>query len=146
RGEPPVVEVVSDSANRNASAGTGRGQRLLRGFSAERATLTLALRGVSPALLEPLQGEERGLASPQTRATRFTGLLPFFVMMAVLYGALHAALDTTAGERERGSLEPLLMNPVERSALVTGKWGAVASVSMLIAVLSSLSFLPAQWL
>ena len=49
-------------------------------------------------------------------------------MMAVLYGALNAALDTTAGERERGSLEPLLMNPAERWALVAGKWGAVACV------------------
>jgi sodium transport system permease protein len=72
-------------------------------------------------------------------------MLPYFVMMAVLYGALNAALDTTAGERERGSLEPLLMNPTERWVLVVGKWGAVASVSMLIAVLSSLSFLPGQW-
>jgi sodium transport system permease protein len=73
-------------------------------------------------------------------------MVPYFVLMAVLYGALNAALDTTAGERERGSLEPLLMNPTARSALVLGKWGAVASVGMLIAVLSCLSFLPAQWL
>jgi sodium transport system permease protein len=64
----------------------------------------------------------------------------------VLYGALNAALDTTAGERERGSLEPLLMNPTSRLALVIGKWGAVASVGLLIAVLSCLSFLPGQWL
>ena len=63
----------------------------------------------------------------------------------MLYGALNAALDTTAGERERGSLEPLLMNPSERWVLVVGKWGAVASVGMLIAVLSCLSFLPGQW-
>ena len=59
-------------------------------------------------------------------------------------GALNAALDTTAGERERGSLEPLLMTPASRLALVVGKWGAVAAVGMLIAVLSCLSFLPAQ--
>ena len=66
--------------------------------------------------------------------------------MAVLYGALNAALDTTAGERERGSLEPLLMNPAARVSLVLGKWAAVASVGMLIALLSCLSFLPGQWL
>jgi sodium transport system permease protein len=71
-------------------------------------------------------------------------MLPFFILMAVLYGALNAALDTTAGERERGSLEPLLMNPASRSSLVIGKWGAVAVVGMLIALLSCLSFLPAQ--
>ena len=146
RGEAPVLEVVSDSANKQAESGAARILRLLEGFSRERASLSLALRGVSPELLEPMQVEERDLASTQTRATQITGMLPFFVLMAVLYGALNAALDTTAGERERGSLEPLLMNPSARWALVLGKWGAVASLSMLIAVLSCFSFLPAQWL
>jgi sodium transport system permease protein len=144
RGDAPVLEVVSDSANRQADATVGRVRQLLAGYSRERATLSLAFRGVSPELLEPLRVEEQDLASTQTRATQLTGMLPFFVMMAVLYGALNAALDTTAGERERGSLEPLLMNPAERAALVLGKWGAVASVAMLVAVLSCFSFIPAQ--
>ena len=145
RGESPTIELVSDSANQRSQAGAGPVARLLSGFSRERATLNLALRGISLELLEPMQVEDRDLASTQTRATQITGMLPYFVMMAVLYGALNAALDTTAGERERGSLEPLLMNPSERWVLVVGKWGAVASVGMLIAVLSSLSFLPGQW-
>ena len=145
RGDAPVVEIVSDSANQRSEASSARIERLLGGFVRERAVLNLALRGVAVQLLEPMQVEERDLASTQTRATRITGMLPYFVMMAVLYGALTAALDTTAGERERGSLEPLLMNPTGRWALVVGKWGAVACVSMLIAVLSSFSFLPGQW-
>ena len=145
-GEAPIVEIVSDSANQRSQASAGRVARLLGGFGRERAVLSLALRGVSPDVLEPVQVDERDLASTQTRATQITGMLPFFVLMAVLTGALNAALDTTAGERERGSLEPLLMNPAERWALVLGKWGAVASVSMLIAVLSCFSFLPGQWL
>jgi sodium transport system permease protein len=145
RGDAPVVEIVSDSANQRSEASASRIGRLLGGFGRERAVLNLALRGVAVQLLEPIQVEDRDLASTQTRATRITGMLPYFVMMAVLYGALTAALDTTAGERERGSLEPLLMNPTGRWALVVGKWGAVACVSMLIAVLSSFSFLPGQW-
>ena len=145
RGDAPVVEIVSDSANQRSEASAARVGRLLGGFGRERAVLNLALRGVAVQLLEPIQVEDRDLASTQTRATRITGMLPYFVMMAVLYGALTAALDTTAGERERGSLEPLLMNPTSRWALVVGKWGAVACVSMLIAVLSSFSFLPGQW-
>lgn len=108
--------------------------------------LALALRGVAGELLAPVRVEERDLASTATRGAQVTGMLPFFVLMAVLYGALNAALDSTAGERERGSLEPLLMNPAEPGAIVAGKWAAVASVGMLIAVLSSLSFIPAQWL
>ena len=146
RGDAPLVEVVSDSANQRSQASAGRIVRLLAGFNRERASLSLALRGVSTSLLEPVQVEERDLASTQTRATQITGMLPFFVLMAVLAGALNAALDTTAGERERGSLEPLLMNPAAPWALVLGKWCAVAAVAMLVAVLSCFSFLPGQWL
>lgn len=146
RGDAPVVEIVSDSANQRAQVSAGRIAQLLAGFSRERATLNLAMRGIAPVLLEPVQLEQRDLAGTQSRATRITGMLPFFVLMAVMTGALNAALDTTAGERERGSLEPLLMNPAERWALVLGKWGAVACVGMLIAVLSCFSFVPGQWL
>jgi sodium transport system permease protein len=145
-GEQPVIEIVSDSGNRQSQASAGRTAQLVNAYGRERGQLSLLMRGVSPELLAPLQVEERDLASTQTRAAQLTGMLPFFVIMAVLYGALNAALDTTAGERERASLEPLLMTPAARSALVLGKWGAVAALAMLIAVLSCLSFLPAQWL
>jgi len=144
RGEAPLLEIVTSSGNQRAGTSVNRLTRLLRGFSNEQAVLRLALRGVAPATLEVLDVQERDLANPQSRAAQLTGMLPFFVLMAVLYGALNAALDTTAGERERGSLEPLLMNPASRLSLVIGKWGAVAAVGMLIALLSCFSFLPAQ--
>ncbi len=145
-GEPPMVELVSDSANQRAQAGLGPMSRLIGGFNRERASLNLALRGVSTELLEPVEAQERDLASAQARASRFTSIIPMFIIMAVLYGALTAALDSTAGERERGSLEPLLMNPAPHRAIVAGKWGAVALLGMAVALMSSLSFIPAQWL
>ena len=146
RGRQPVVELLSSASNQRAQGSVGRILQLLRGYDQEQATLRLAVRGVSPSLLEAMKVQQRDLADPAARAAQLTAMVPFFVMMAVLYGALNAALDTTAGERERGSLEPLLMNPTARLALVLGKWGAVATVGMLIAVLSAFSFLPGQWL
>ncbi len=146
RGRSPRVELVGNSANTRAHAGMSRVTRLLTGFQQEQATLRLAWRGVAPGALQAIEIDERDLASPAARAAQWAVLVPFFVLMAVLYGALHAALDTTAGERERGSLEPLLMNPVPPAALVLGKWAAVACVAMLIALLSCASFLPGQWL
>ena len=145
-GIAPRVMVVTSSANQRAQGSTGSVRGLLHGFNQEQASLRMAMRGVPPAVLQVVQVEEQDLAGPQVRAAQFTRLLPFFVLMAVLYGALHAALDTTAGERERGSLEPLLMAPVPRLALVLGKWGAVASMGMMVAVVSCFSFLPGQWL
>ncbi len=146
RGQAPLVELVGSSANQRAQTGSGAILRLLRGYNQEQALLRLATRGIAASQLEAVRIEERDLADPASRAAQLGTMVPYFVLMAVLYGALNAALDTTAGERERGSLEPLLMNPSSRRALVLGKWGAVASVAMLIAVLSCLSFLPGQWL
>jgi sodium transport system permease protein len=145
-GLAPTLTLVTSSANNRAQAGTRALAQLLQGFNQEQAGLRLVMRGVSPGLLQVVQVQEQDMAGPQARAAQFTRLVPFFVLMAVLYGALHAALDTTAGERERGSLEPLLMAPLPRSAIVLGKWGAVAVMGMLVAVLSCFSFLPGQWL
>ncbi len=143
-GDAPVVEVVYSSANARAQSGVGRIERILQGLSQEHAALRLVARGVAPSLLNVLQVDEHDVADNAARAAQLTGMLPYFVLMAMLYGALNAALDTTAGERERGSLEPLLATPAPRGALVVGKWGAVLCVALLIAVLSCLSFIPAQ--
>jgi sodium transport system permease protein len=145
-GEEPEVQIVSDTSNQRAEAGKRALWRLMDGFNSERAALALALRGVPGGLLKPVAVQELDLASAQARATRITAMIPMFIIMAVLYGALTAALDSTAGERERGSLEPLLMNPVPPMALVAGKWGAVALLGMAVAVLSNAGFIPAQWL
>ena len=145
-GAVPSVAVVSASGNNRAQGEAGSLQRLLRAFSQEQAQLRLVMHGVAPGLLQVLEVDEQDLADARVRAAQFTRMLPFFVLMAVLYGAMHAALDSTAGERERGSLEPLLMTPVPRAALVLGKWAAVAGVAMAVALLSCLGFLPGQWL
>jgi sodium transport system permease protein len=146
RGEQPALTLIFDSGNRASQGSAARVQRLLDAYRREHTTLALLLQGTQMRALEPVQLHERDLASQQSRAAQFTSMLPFFVIMAVLYGALNAALDTTAGERERRSLEALLTNPAPRWALVGGKWCAVVSVAMLIATLSALSFVPAQWL
>jgi sodium transport system permease protein len=146
QGRAPQVEVISSAANQRAQGSVGRITGLIQSFNSERAMIQLAVRGVSPALLEPVDVERRDLANPATRAAQLTRMVSFFVLFAVLYGVLTPVLDTTAGERERGSLEPLLMTPPARGALVTGKWAAAAAVGMLVAVLSVLSFLPGQWL
>jgi sodium transport system permease protein len=143
-GEAPRIQLVYSSADSRAQGGLSRLTGLLQGFSQEQATLRLVARGVSPSSLSVVQVDPHDVADTSSRAAQITNMLPYFVMMAVLYGALNAALDTTAGERERGSLEPLLATPAPRGALVMGKWGAVFAVGLLIAVLSCLSFLPAQ--
>ncbi len=146
KGEAPELLVVFDSANRQSAVLVGRTTAMLQGFGQEQARLELALRGVSPAILEPYKAQERNLADAQSRSSQLTAMVPWMVMMAVLFGGMTVALDTTAGERERTSLEPLMTNPIAPLSLVLGKWMAVAVVAMTIALLSVASFLPAKLL
>ena len=143
-GQAPRIQLVYSSANGRAQSGVGPIERLLQGFGQEQAALRLIARGVAPGVMNVSSVDEHDIADNASRAAQLTSMVPMFVMMAVLYGALNAALDTTAGERERGSLEPLLATPAARAALVVGKWGAVFALGLLIAVLSCMSFLPAQ--
>lgn len=145
-GLPPRLQLLSSSRSTLAEASARQWQALLAGFSQEQALLRLTSRGVAPPVLQAIRVDEQDMADAGQRAGQFMRSLPLFVLMAVLYGALAAALDTTAGERERGTLEPLLLTPAPRLALVLGKWAAVALLAMAVAVLSCLSFLPGQWL
>lgn len=145
-GLAPRLQVLTRSGQRRVQGAAQALLQQLQGFNQEQATLRLALRGVPPAVLQVVQVDEQDLDANAQRGAQFTRMLPFFVLMAVLYGALNAALDSTAGERERGSLEPLLGTPAPHAALVLGKWGAVAAIGMLVALLSCAGFLPGQWL
>jgi sodium transport system permease protein len=146
KGESPELRVVYDSANRQSTVLVGRNIGLLEGFNREQGTLEMAMRGVAPAVLQPFRIQERNLASAQSRSSQMTAMVPWMVMMAVLFGGLTVALDTTAGERERASLEPLLTNPITPLALVLGKWMAASAVAMAIAALSVAGFFPAKLL
>ena len=143
-GQAPRIELLYSSANGRAQSGVGAIAGLLRGFDREQMGLRLIARGVAPGALSVTDLDEHDIADNAARAAQMTAIVPVFVLMAVLYGALNAGLDTTAGERERGSLEPLLATPASRTSLVIGKWAAVFAIGILIAVLSCLSFLPAQ--
>ncbi|MBP6902749.1 MAG: ABC transporter permease [Burkholderiaceae bacterium] len=145
-GLPPRVQLLTASGNARAQTSANQLQQLLAGFNQEQATLRLTHRGVPPPVLQAVRVDEQDMADARQRSAQFMKSLPVFVLMAVVYGALAAALDATAGERERGTLEPLLLTPAPRGALVLGKWAAVAALAMGIAVLSCLSFLPGQWL
>ena len=146
RGESPELRVVFDSANRQSTVLVSRNVGLLSGYNREQGALELAMRGVAPAVLEPFRIQERNLASAQSRSSQMTAMVPWMVMMAVLFGGLTVALDTTAGERERASLEPLLTNPISPFSLVMGKWMAASAVAMAIASISVSSFFPAKML
>ncbi|MET3116678.1 sodium transport system permease protein [Undibacterium sp. GrIS 1.8] len=145
-GQKVTLEIAYDTSNKQAEFGLRPLKRILDAYTQEGAVMSLMMRGVSPEILQLIEVKERYLSRPEERKDSITSMLPMAMLMAILMGGMYAAIDATAGERERGSLEPLMMNPVSGWQLAVGKWGAVATVSMLVVVLTVLSFFPSQWL
>jgi sodium transport system permease protein len=112
---------VIDSSRQSAQVDVNRIQDLLDQYSAYLGGLRLIVRGVSPEVVQALDIEEVDVATPQSRATFIISFLPYFIIFAIFNGAAPIITDTTAGERERQSLEPLLINPVPRRVFVLGK-------------------------
>lgn len=146
QGKKVSLAIVYDTSNTQIQFGLRPLKKLLEAYTQERATLGLMMRGVSPEIFQLIEVREHHLNGPEQRKVSFTSMLPFVLLMAVVMGGMFAAIDTTAGERERGSLEPLMMNPLTGWQLAIGKWAAVATVSMLVVFLTVLSFFPSQWL
>jgi sodium transport system permease protein len=121
-GAAAYVDLVYDDSRTDATPAVRQAERLLQAFNRETGVLRLIARGVSPDLAEPVKVEHVNAATPQQKAAFLLFLIPMFAVLSPLLGGMTVAIDATAGERERGSLEPLLMNPVSREALVLGKW------------------------
>ena len=76
------------------------------------------------------------MSSAQQRAATILAFIPLFIMIAAFTGAMSISTDSTAGERERGSLEALLVNPAPRAAIASGKWAAASLTAMLSVIVS----------
>jgi len=118
---PATIEVITDQANTTAERETRRASRALRGYGQEIAAMRLTVRGVSPLVMRPLNVDEVDVSTPSGRSAILLGMLSYFFLFALLTGGMNLAIDATAGERERGSLEPLLCLPVKRDHLIFGK-------------------------
>ena len=130
------VSLVSDGSRDASTPQVKRVRDLLTLYSSEIAALRLVAHGVSPQVVTTIRVEEVEVSTAQQRAANILNFLGLFMLMSALTGGVQLATDSTAGERERGSLEPLLVNPVPRGALVGGKWLAASAASLLAVVLS----------
>ena len=120
-GETANVQLVLDSTRQSAAADISRARTLLDSYDRYIGLLRLSLRGISPEVIRVVQIEEVDTATPQSQALIFISMLPYFIIFAIFNGASPVITDATAGERERGSLEPLLINPLPRGWVAIGK-------------------------
>ena len=149
-GRPATLRLVLDQASQDGEKDRRKIRALIRGYSQQISTLRLLARGIHPNVSQPIALEEVDLSTATARGVLILGMVPYFLIFSILMGAFNLAIDTTAGERERGSLEPLLTVPVSRAHLMLGKLGAtsvfsiVAMILALLAFAVSISFVPLE--
>ena len=116
-------------------------RNMISGYSRTIGLLRLQLRGIDPTLATPIMVQETEVASPAARALGVMATLPYLLVLVIFMGGFYLAIDATAGEREHGSLEPLLAQPISRAQLVLGKVTATAvfSAASLALFLTSLA-------
>ena len=149
-GIPARVAVITDQANRDAERESRRAMQALAAYGQELAAMRLSARGVDPTVVRPLNIDVIDVSTPSGRSAMLLGMLSYFFIFALLTGGMNLAIDATAGERERGSLEPLLSLPVMRDQLIFGKIAAAClfmAVSLAISLISfyvTLKFVPLE--
>jgi sodium transport system permease protein len=139
-GRPAQVDIIYDSSQRAGGSQFERLHGMLENYSRRTAAMRLIARGLVPSAASGLLIATRDQATPQARGALLFAMLPYFLILTSFIGGMWLAIDSTAGERERQSLEPLLVNPVAREQILLGKLTAAASFSFTSLVLGLLAF------
>jgi sodium transport system permease protein len=140
QGKPGTVRLVFDRSRDRARPSIDQAESLLRGYNRLWGDQRLMLRGVTTSVANPLLIETADLATPQQSGALVLFLVAYYGLFASVMGGMAVALDTTAGERERQSLEPLLMTPARPAEIVVGKWLAVCAFDALVVTLTLTGF------
>jgi len=139
--KPAKVMLYYDaSAKGAANVSVRRVRALINAYSAQIGAMRLQLRGVSPNLMQVVMIEDHDQATDQSKGAQLMLFLPYFLIMGLFMGSMYLAIDTTAGEKERKSLEPLFLNPVSRVEVLSGKLAATIGFGLLTLVLTLIAF------
>ena len=139
KGRPAAVQLFADGSGKEAAKRSQRLREAIAGYASLVGSLRLQARGVSPEVMQPFVVDDVDVSTPSARATLILGMLSYVILLATLMGGLYLAIDATAGERERGSLESLLTLPVTREYLIYGKIAATTVMMLAALVMVSAS-------
>ena len=131
RGEKPSVTILGREGDETSKLAVKRLGNIVARWQQKMKEVRLARQGLPPDFDEPFQVVDPQDAKPVVAKTAdelrdmLVRFFPFLLVMWTMAGALHPAIDLTAGEKERGTMETLLISPAERSEIVAGKFLAV---------------------
>src|SRR5215470_11904287 len=139
-GAPAPLQLYADASDLSATGDSARLRALIQQYSLLLGRLRLAARGIDPLLVAPIAVQDIDVSTPATRSVLILGTLSYLILLTMLMGGMYLAIDATAGERERGSLEPLLTVPVRRELLIYGKILATCAYMILSLALTVTAF------
>jgi sodium transport system permease protein len=135
-----VVTILYDSVRPESQKARDRVNDQLRLFRAELLKEREAARKLEPGFTTGLELQSQNVATEQRRSGMLVGMiLPYMLIMFSALSGFYAAIDMTAGEKERGTMQTLLCAPLEPLEIITGKFLAVWSVTMAATVVNLLS-------
>jgi sodium transport system permease protein len=140
-GNSAVVEMLFDPSRQNSMRSIARVQALIEGYSRQMGSLRLLARGVNPEVIRAVELRQTDLSTPQSRSSQVLNMLPYLLFLTLFMGGMSMAIDATAGERERHSLEPLLINPLARGEIMFGKVAASTAFALSSLALTLLLYL-----
>ena len=141
QGQTAKVKLYYDgSAKGNSNISVRKARGMINAYSSQIGAMRLQLRGISPHIMKVVSIERHDQASVQSKGAQLMLFLPYFLILILFSGSMYLAIDTTAGEKERKSLEPLFLNPVSRTDILSGKLAATITFGLITLVVTIVMF------
>jgi sodium transport system permease protein len=140
KGEAKTVKIYYYEGEMKSSFGVDRIEKFLKDYRDQVVKERLAAKNVPPSVLTPFEIHQENVAPPEkVSGATVGGFIGYMVVLLCMTGAMYPAIELTAGEKERGTMETILSSPISRMNLVLGKFLLVLSAALATAALSVIS-------
>ena len=140
RGEAQTVKIYYYEGEVKSSFGANHIEKFFDDYRDSVISTRLSARNLPASIIKPFEVKQENVAPPEkVSGAALGGLLGYMVILLSMTGAIYPAIDLTAGEKERGTMETILSSPLSRVDLVLGKFFLVLSASLCTAILSIIS-------
>jgi len=143
---PQTIEIYKYEGELKSSISADTAENTLKSYRDKVIESRLDANHVPSSILTPFHIKQDNVAPPEkVGGAAFGGIIGYMVILLCLTGGMYPAMDLTAGEKERGTMETILSSPISRLDLVLGKFFLVLTASLVTAALSVLSMGASFW-
>jgi sodium transport system permease protein len=139
-GEAQTVSLYYYEGELKSGFGLKAVQEFFTALREKTVETRLTDRGIPASVIRPFVVRKQNVAPPEkVGGNAIGGFIPYLIIILCFTGAMYPAMDLTAGEKERGTMETLLCSPVRRINIVVGKFLMVLTASLTTVLLSIVS-------